>query len=116
MWFLQIQFLTTILGKDCISNLANKYRYSGITPQLLSNVTTTLPIVQKELSEMIHSETILAGHSLENDLIALKVVHTKVMDTALLFPRQGANTAGTLLYILVTYLPQALNLKILCVS
>jgi hypothetical protein len=37
------------------------------------------------LGLLISSDTVLIGHSLENDLIALRIVHTKCMDTAHLY-------------------------------
>ncbi|OAE23008.1 hypothetical protein AXG93_1231s1210 [Marchantia polymorpha subsp. ruderalis] len=41
--------------------------------------------------QIVSAETILVGHSLERDLAALKVIHMKVIDTALLYqhPRHG---------------------------
>lgn len=33
----------------------------------------------------MHKETILVGHSLENDLLALKISHDLVIDTAILY-------------------------------
>ncbi|KAL9649902.1 hypothetical protein ABK040_011375 [Willaertia magna] len=62
-----------------------KTEYSGITKEMLLPIEKRLEQVQQDLLELISSETILIGHSLENDLIALKMVHTKVVDTALLF-------------------------------
>ncbi|CAK7239794.1 MAG: RNA exonuclease 3 [Sporothrix thermara] len=38
------------------------------------------------LHQLISPETILIGHALENDLRALRMVHNRVSDTALLFP------------------------------
>ena len=49
------------------------YRYSGITEDMLKNVTTTLADVQKRLIDLFPSDAILLGHSFENDLRALKV-------------------------------------------
>ena len=41
---------------------------------------------QARFFQLVCSETFLVGHSLENDLKALRVVHSRVLDTALLFP------------------------------
>ena len=42
--------------------------HSGITEAQMRGVTTTLEDVQRELLELVACETILIGHSLENDL------------------------------------------------
>lgn len=67
-------------------------RYSGITPEMLNDVSTSLEDVQEEFLKLVHKETILIGHSLENDLLALKVSHDLVIDTAVLYkhPRGGS--------------------------
>ena len=62
--------------------------YSGITAEQMEGVTTTLEDVQKELLELIPAETILIGHSLENDLRRLKMMHANVVDTVALYPHQ----------------------------
>ncbi|KAI4500333.1 hypothetical protein M0802_004750 [Mischocyttarus mexicanus] len=60
-------------------------RFSGITPEILSNATKTLSMVQQDLLEYIKAETILIGHALENDLKVLRILHYTCIDTALLF-------------------------------
>ncbi|KAK1310731.1 Small RNA degrading nuclease 5 [Acorus calamus] len=60
-------------------------RYSGITPEMLSNVTTTITDIQGEFLNLVQKETILVGHSLENDLLALRICHNLVIDTAVLY-------------------------------
>lgn len=67
-------------------------RYSGITVSTLSPVTVRLEDVQNDLLEIITPQTILIGHSLENDLKALKLMHTRVIDTALLYPHTRGDT------------------------
>lgn len=41
--------------------------------------------MQKEFLQLVHKETFLVGHSLENDLLALKIRHDLVIDTAILY-------------------------------
>ena len=48
-------------------------RYSGITSAMLANVSTTVSDVQHQLRQLLPPTAILVGHSLENDLRALKV-------------------------------------------
>ncbi|CAK7566249.1 MAG: RNA exonuclease 3 [Sporothrix epigloea] len=61
------------------------------TPQELSD-RPVLPLVASPqearalLHHLISPNTILIGHGLENDLRALRMVHSRISDTALLFP------------------------------
>lgn len=45
---------------------------------------------------LVHKETVLVGHSLENDLMALKISHGLVIDTAVLYkhPRGGSHKSA----------------------
>ncbi|KAF8923380.1 hypothetical protein BGZ58_003021 [Dissophora ornata] len=47
-------------------------QYSGMTEERLRGVTTKLVDVQKRLQELVTYDTILVGHSLENDMKVLK--------------------------------------------
>lgn len=64
-------------------------RFSGITAKDLNSrkaVTKTLKDVQNDLMGFINADTILVGHGLENDLRALRIIHSTVVDTAVTFP------------------------------
>lgn len=80
---------TTVLDKLVKPDLAIKdylTQYSGITPAMLEDVTTTLSDIQQELLGLITPHTILVGHSLNSDLNALKLTHPFLVDTGILFP------------------------------
>lgn len=63
-------------------------RFSGVTEEDLENTTITLRDVQAVLLSMFSAESILLGHSLESDLLALKLIHSSVVDTAIVFPHR----------------------------
>lgn len=47
---------------------------------------------RKELFELISAKTILIGHGLENDLNTMRLIHERVVDTAILYPRHATRT------------------------
>ncbi|KAI9030897.1 hypothetical protein CLU79DRAFT_731898 [Phycomyces nitens] len=59
-------------------------RYSGI--KTLAGVKHNLESIREQLFEHIDSNTILLGHGLENDMNALRLIHTNIIDTAALYP------------------------------
>eukprot|EP00066_Takifugu_rubripes_P021864 XP_011611130.1 PREDICTED: putative RNA exonuclease NEF-sp isoform X2 [Takifugu rubripes] len=62
--------------------------FSGITAAMLRPVRTTLRDVQAQLRTLLPSDAVLVGHSINNDLMALKMIHQHVIDTSLLYRRQ----------------------------
>lgn len=60
--------------------------YLGITMESMEGVNTTMADVHNRLRKIISSHTILVGHSLDCDLRALQIIHTRVIDTAALYP------------------------------
>jgi DNA polymerase III epsilon subunit-like protein len=70
---------------DCLT------QYSGITHKMLQEATTTMDQVREKLVSLLDgddgdgSPAILVGHSVENDLIALGLVHTRIIDTSLVY-------------------------------
>ncbi|XP_043971605.1 RNA exonuclease 5-like isoform X1 [Gambusia affinis] len=63
-------------------------RFSGITAAMLKPVTTMLRDVQAKIKTLLPEDAVLVGHSLNNDLKALKLIHRHVIDTALLYRRE----------------------------
>ena len=60
-------------------------RYSGVTAAIMNDVTTRLEQIQAAIMSIIDKNDIVVGHSLENDLRALRLVHDNVVDTAMVF-------------------------------
>lgn len=58
---------------------------SGITEEILNTASNELSDLVDVLSKYADSNTIFIGHSLENDLRAMKLVHYKIIDTALIY-------------------------------
>lgn len=56
--------------------------------------------VQEDFLKLVYKETILVGHSLENDLLALKISHGLVIDTAVLYKHPRGASYKTALRVL----------------
>ena len=69
-------------------------QYSGITQRQLANCDVTLEgdVHPTLFSKFLFEDTIVIGHSLEYDLIALKIAHEKVIDTAVVYPHPVRST------------------------
>ncbi|KAK6103169.1 Exonuclease family protein [Brugia pahangi] len=63
-------------------------RFSGLTIDQIEGAEFDLEQTQKRFFELVNSETILIGHSLESDLKAMRLVHHRVVDTSIVFPHR----------------------------
>lgn len=75
-------------------------QFSGITPQMMKNVSKTLKDVHKDLRNKLPPDAILVGQSLNFDLNALKMMHPYVIDTSILFNVTGTPSTKSKLKIL----------------
>ncbi|KDD71477.1 hypothetical protein H632_c4948p0, partial [Helicosporidium sp. ATCC 50920] len=60
-------------------------RWSGMTAERLEGAAHDLEAARAEVRRLVSSSTLVVAHSGENDLRALRLVHTRVLDTAVLF-------------------------------
>nr|KAF6349930.1 RNA exonuclease 1-like protein [Myotis myotis] len=75
-----------------------------------TDTSISLRDVQAVLLSMFSADTILIGHSLESDLLALKVIHSTVVDTSVLFPhRLGLPYKRSLRNLMADYLRQIIQ-------
>lgn len=56
--------------------------------------------MQEDFLKQVYKETVLVGHSLENDLLALKITHNLVIDTAVLYQHPGPRSYKAALRVL----------------
>ena len=62
-------------------------RFSGITKEMFESASTVSFDEALELLKLFVSRTtVIIGHGLENDLVALRLIHHRCIDTALLYP------------------------------
>lgn len=79
--------------------------YSGITPEKLHGIRTTLRDIQDRLVKTITPKHILIGHSLDSDLTAIKITHPFIVDTSVLYPHpRGPPMKSSLKWLAQKYL------------
>ncbi|KAI3916025.1 hypothetical protein MKW98_004466 [Papaver atlanticum] len=64
----------------------------GITAKDLERATCSLEDIQKSMKKLLSDGVVLIGHSLDKDLKALKVDHSRVIDTSLIFKYPEGHT------------------------
>lgn len=63
--------------------------FSGITAEMLRDVTKTLAEVQDDMEKLLPADAILVGQSLNVDLSCMKMMHPYVIDTSVIFNISG---------------------------
>lgn len=87
-----------------------KTEFSGLTEEDMVGVDTTLADVQAALLERFSAETLLLGHSLDSDFRALRLIHTNVVDTCVVFPHnRGFPYKRALRHIVKQYLDKSIQ-------
>ncbi|CAB3382112.1 Hypothetical predicted protein [Cloeon dipterum] len=77
-----------------------KTQFSGITKETMENgPSKSLKEVQDDLLELIKEDTILMGHSINNDLKSLKLRHDMLVDTVIVFPHPNSYKRNSLRWL-----------------
>lgn len=90
---LRISAIDFLTGKDVLDILVKpkgividlNTRYSGVAR--IEPSAVSFERLLEILGKHMNSNTILIGHGLENDLNAMRLIHEKVVDTAILYPK-----------------------------
>lgn len=95
---MKIIYDSLVKPENAITNYLT--RYSGITEEMLNNVTITLHDVQQTLRTLLPADAILVGQSLNSDFRTLKMMHPYIIDTSVIFNLTGDRFRKTKLQIL----------------
>ncbi|EPX73163.1 exonuclease Rex3 [Schizosaccharomyces octosporus yFS286] len=81
-------------------------RFSGITSKTQLESGITMPVMYERLKQLgITRNTIIIGHGIENDLNAMRLLHERVIDTAILYKHErGPPFRYSLKYLTKRYL------------
>lgn len=70
---------------------------------MLQDVNTRIEDVQAHLLSLIQDIDVIVGHSLENDLKALRLIHTNVVDTSIIFSGGNGRKYGEISRPIIIY-------------
>jgi len=79
-------------------------QWSGVSAETLKGVTTRLEDIQEGLKKWITGSTILIGHSLDNDLRVLELIHSRVVDTSVIYPHNKEGFKYSLKHLAIKHL------------
>ncbi|KAL8203063.1 UNVERIFIED_CONTAM: hypothetical protein K2H54_038105 [Gekko kuhli] len=83
---LQVVYDTVVKPDNEIIDYNN--RFSGVSAEDMETTGTSIRNVQAVLLNLFSADTVLIGHGLESDLFALKLFHSNVVDTSVVFPHR----------------------------
>uniref|UniRef100_A0A914I1P4 Exonuclease domain-containing protein n=1 Tax=Globodera rostochiensis TaxID=31243 RepID=A0A914I1P4_GLORO len=63
-------------------------KFSGLNTDQVMAGECDLHEAQQRLFELVNTETVLVGHSLESDLRSMRLVHRRVVDTSVVYPHR----------------------------
>lgn len=81
----------------------------GITINGAHFPTLSFKQVRDEMFKLISQSTILIGHGLENDLSVLRLIHTNVVDTSILYPSFNSKRKESLKTLAQMYLRRTIQ-------
>ncbi|XP_017135943.1 small RNA degrading nuclease 5 [Drosophila miranda] len=85
-------------------------QYSGITEDIMKQVTKQLKDVQREVSALLPDDAILVGQSLNSDLNAMRMMHPYVIDTSVCFNMSGVRRRKSKLkHLAMTFLKETIQ-------
>lgn len=86
--------------------------WSGITKEMMMDVTKTLNEVQEDVCNLLPPDAILVGQSLNCDLNAMKLMHPYVIDTSVIFNISGdRNRKAKLQFLAKTFLGEEIQME-----
>uniref|UniRef100_A0A158P754 Exonuclease domain-containing protein n=1 Tax=Angiostrongylus cantonensis TaxID=6313 RepID=A0A158P754_ANGCA len=88
---LDCEMCVTSAGHHELTRISINYltKFSGITPELMESVTTSLEDVQAAIRSILPPDGILCGHSLEFDLHSMRMAHPYCIDIGLIYNLSG---------------------------